>query len=68
MWRGMYRDDGFLVFKGRRSISEIQILRDKSQEKADKIVGNDYLQYTYDTWNPGGRLPRNKQNHFNGNR
>ena len=34
-WRGIYRDDGFLVFKGRISISEIRIWRDKFQEKVE---------------------------------
>ena len=56
----IYRNDGFLVFKGRRSISEIRIWRDKSQEKVDEITGNDYLQLTCETWNTGGRLSKNK--------
>ena len=60
LWRGNYRDDGLLVFKGRRSKSEIQIWRDKFQEKIDKIAGNDYLQFTCESWNPGGRLSRNE--------
>ena len=60
MWIGIYRDDGILVLKGRRSISEIRIWRDKFQEKVDKIAGNDYLQFTCETWNPCGFLSRNK--------
>ena len=57
LWRGIYRDDGLLVFKGRRSISEIRIWRDKFEEKVDKIAGNDYLQFTCDTSNPGRQFP-----------
>ena len=49
-----------LVFKGRRSISEIRIWRDKFQEKFEEIAGNDYLQFTCETWNSGGRLSRKK--------
>ena len=41
MWIVSYRDNGLLVFKGKRSISEIRIWRDKSQEKVDEIAGND---------------------------
>ena len=58
LWRGIYIDDGYYVFKG-RSISEIRIWRDKLQENVDEIAGNDYLQFTCETWNPGGRLSRN---------
>ena len=60
LWRGIYSDDGFLVFEGRRSISEIRIWGDKFQEKVDEIAGNNYLQFTCETWNPGERLSRNK--------
>ena len=60
LWRGICRDDGLLVFKGRRSISEIRIWRDKFQEEIGEIAGNDYLQFTCETWNPGGCLSRNK--------
>ena len=59
-WRGIYKDNGFLVFKGRISISEIRIWRDKFQEKVDEIAGNDYLLFTCETWNPGGNLSRNE--------
>ena len=49
-----------MVFKGGRSIAEIRIWRDKFQQKVDKIAGNNYLQFTCDTQNPGGRLSRNE--------
>ena len=59
LWREIYRDNVLLVFNGRRSISEIQIWRDKFQEKVDEIAGKDYLRFTCDNWNPVGRLSRN---------
>ena len=49
-----------MVFKGRRLISEIQIWRDKLQEKVEEIVENKYLQFTCDYWNSGGRLSINE--------
>ena len=48
------------MFKGNKSLSEIQIWRDKFQEKVDEIAENDYLQLTCDTWNLGGRPSRNE--------
>ena len=41
--------------QGKKKIPEIRILRDKFQEKVKNIVGDDYLQSTCETWNPGGR-------------
>ena len=58
LWRGIYRDEGLLVLEGRRTVSEIRIWRDKFQEKVDKIAENNYLQFTCDTWNPGGHFSR----------
>ena len=60
LWRGIYRDGGLLVFKGKKSLSEIQVWRDKFQEKFDEIAGNDYLQFTSETWNPGGHPSRSE--------
>ena len=60
MWIVICRDGALLVFKGKRSISEIRIWRDRFQEKFDKIAGNGYLQFTCGTWNPGGRPSRNE--------
>ena len=58
--RGIYRGDILLVFKGKRSISEIQIWIYKLQEKIDEITGYDYLQFTCENWNPGGCTSRNE--------
>ena len=55
LWRGIYRDNGLLLFQGKISILEIRIWKDKFHDKFDEIVGNDYLQFPCDTWNLGGR-------------
>ena len=55
LWRVIYRDDSFLVFKVNRLIWEIRIQRDKFQNKVDGIERKYYLQFTCDNWNPGGR-------------
>ena len=49
LWRGNYIDNGLLVFRGKRSISEIRIWRDKFQEKVEEISENYYLQFTCET-------------------
>ena len=49
-----------LGFKGKKSLSEIQIWKDKFQDKIDEISGNDYLKFTCETWNPGGRPSRSE--------
>ena len=61
MWIGIYRDYRLLVFKAKRSIPDIQIWKDKFQEKVDEISGNYYLQLTCETWNPG-RCPSINEN------
>ena len=48
------------MFKGNRSISEIQNWRDNFQEKVEEIAGNNYLQFTCETWIPGVRLSINE--------
>ena len=47
------------MLKGRKSTLEIRIWQDKFQEKVDKITGKEYLQFTCETWNPGGSTSRN---------
>ena len=55
MRRLIYRDNRFLVFKGKRSISDIRIWRDTSQEKVYEISENEYPYFTCETWNLCGR-------------
>ena len=37
LWRGIYRDDGLLMLKGRISISEIRIWRDNPKKRLTKL-------------------------------
>ena len=48
LWGVIYIDDGLLVFKGKRSMSDIRIWRNKFHEKFDEIARNEYLQFTCD--------------------
>lgn len=54
-WVWIYRDGILLVFKGRKSILGIQILRETSQDKVNEISGKFYLQFNCEAWNPYGR-------------
>ena len=37
LWRVIYRDNGFLLFKGESSILDVRIWRDKYQDKVEKL-------------------------------
>ena len=41
-------------------MSEILVWIDKSQDIVDEIAGNNYLQFTCDTWNPDVHPSRNE--------
>ena len=41
--QGIYRDLGLLVFKGKKSLSEIKIWREDFQSRVNKIAGKLYL-------------------------
>ena len=40
-------------------MSDIIFWRDRLQENIDEIAWNDYLQFTCETWNPGGYPSKN---------
>ena len=44
LWKGIYRDGGLLVCKGKKSLSEIKIWRDDFQSRVNKITGYEYFQ------------------------
>ena len=50
-----------LVFKGKKSLSEIKRRRDDFQSGVNKISGNEYLQFTCVIWMPNVSPPRDKQ-------
>ena len=61
IWKGIYREDGLLVFEGKKSLSEIKRRRDDFQSAANKLSGNEYLQFTCELWRPNTRPSKNKQ-------
>eukprot|EP00957_Ditylum_brightwellii_P168256 12809275-Ditylum_brightwellii.AAC.1 len=48
----MYRDDGLVVFVGKRSKNVIQEWLQKYQSLVNKLAGNNYLQFTTKLWQP----------------
>ena len=44
LWKGIYKDDGFLVFKGKKLLSDIKRWREDFPSTVNKIAGNGYLQ------------------------
>ena len=61
IWKGIYRYDELLVFKSKKSLSEIKRWRDDFQSRVNKIKGNEYLQFMCKTWMPNAILSRDKQ-------
>ena len=59
-YHGTYRDDGFAVFKGKKTYQQLQEWRDNFQAKVNEIAMGDYLQYTVDVWTPGINHLQNK--------
>jgi GIY-YIG catalytic domain len=47
---GLYRDDGFCVFKGRWSYEEIVKWRNDFQRAVNKLAGGTFLQFTCSMW------------------
>ena len=54
MFAGIYRDDGLLVFHGKRSISEIHKWWRGLQNEINDIADGTYFQVTMVVWHPGG--------------
>ena len=53
-----------LVFKGKKSLSEIKKWREDFQSKVNKIAGNEYLQFICKIWMPNTSLSRDKQDYI----
>jgi hypothetical protein len=54
IFAGIYRDDGLLVFKGKRSASEIHKWLQELQTEINETVEGTYFQVTMVVWEPGG--------------
>ena len=63
LWKGIYRDDGLLVFKGKKSLSDIKRWREDFQSRVNKIAGNEYLQFTCEIWMPNPRPSKYKKDY-----
>ena len=63
LWKGIYRDNGLLLFKGKKSLSEIKRWREDFQIRVHKIAGNQYLQFTCKIWMPNTSSSRYKQDY-----
>ena len=61
LWKGIYRDNGLLLFKDKKSFSEIKICRDNFQIRVNKIAGNEYLEFTFKICIPNASPSRDKQ-------
>ena len=57
IYHGIYRDDGLVVFKGKKSVKEIKKWLDAFQQTVDKAVGNQHLQFTADIRKPNENPP-----------
>ena len=52
MHHNIYRDDGLVVFKGRKSVKEIKDWLVEFQKTVNKAAGNQHLQFTAEIWTP----------------
>eukprot|EP00957_Ditylum_brightwellii_P111709 8520287-Ditylum_brightwellii.AAC.1 len=52
VFRGIYRDNGLVVFMGNKNKREIQEWLWKYQSLVNELVGSDYLQFTTKLWLP----------------
>jgi hypothetical protein len=54
IFAGMYRDDGLLVFCGKRSVPELTKWWHKLQTEINEVAEGSYFQVTMIVWEPGG--------------
>ena len=50
IYHGIYRDDGLLMFKGKKSVKEIKYWLEEFQKTVNMAEGNQYLQFTEEIW------------------
>eukprot|EP00957_Ditylum_brightwellii_P195642 14907252-Ditylum_brightwellii.AAC.1 len=51
-YRGIYRDDGLVIFVGKWSRNKIASWLRQYQTLANRIVGGGFLQFTTEVWEP----------------
>eukprot|EP00957_Ditylum_brightwellii_P104051 7927340-Ditylum_brightwellii.AAC.1 len=52
VFRGIYRDNGLVVFVGNKNKHEMQAWLQKYQSLMNKLTGDNYLQLTTKLWQP----------------
>ena len=57
IYHGIYRDDGLVALKGKKSVKEIKDWLDEFQKTVDKAAGNQHLQFTAEIWKPDDNPP-----------
>ena len=57
IYHGIYRDDGLVVFKGKKTVKEKRDWLDEFQQTVDKAAGNQHLQFTAEIWKPDDNPP-----------
>ena len=50
IYHGIYRDDGLVVFKGKKKASEIKDWLEEFQKTVNTAAGNQHLQFTAEIW------------------
>lgn len=49
-FKGIYRDDGIVIFNGKWMKSDIDLWLHRFQKKIDSLAGSSYLQFTAEIW------------------
>ena len=58
--RGLYRDDGLILFKNQLSTNEISQWLEEFQTRVNQIAEGEYLQFTCAKWQPPQQQPQVK--------
>ena len=57
IYHGIYRDDGLVVFKGKKKTSEIKDWLEKFQQTVNLVAGNQHLKFTAEIWTDRANPP-----------
>ena len=57
IYHGIYRDDGLVVFKGKKETSEIKDWLEKFQQTVNLAARNQHLKFTVEIWTDGANPP-----------
>ena len=57
IYQGIYRDDGLVIFKGKKKASDIKDWIEKLQQTVNLAAGNQHLKFTAEIWIDGESPP-----------